>query len=179
MSFQKDAPLRMLYNPFIQSPKPQLTAEEIINRYSKKELALLFKENGDLKRPYQLANRIIQAREKEAILSTGQLVEAIRLKNPALLARVFQAIRIAVNDEFKNLKEALAEAVDCLKKGGRLAVISYHSGEDRIVKNFFRAMEQKGDLKILTKKPIRPTAREIQQNQRARSARLRAAQKQV
>jgi 16S rRNA (cytosine1402-N4)-methyltransferase len=91
--------------------------------------------------------------------------------------RTFQALRIAVNNELENLKIALPQAIDVLEKGGRLVVISFHSLEDRIVKNFLKEKEREGRIKILTKKPIRPSKEEIRKNPRSRSAKLRAVLK--
>lgn len=172
LSFQKDMPLSMLISPFSDKPSAQV----IVNKWSKPDLVRIFREYGELKRPHQVAEKIIQYRSKKSIVSTLELVEVIGIKNPSVLAKIFQSLRIFVNDELPNLKETLPKAVDLLVKGGRIAVISYHSGEDRIVKNFFKEKKE-SVLKILTKKPVIPSRRETERNPKARSAKLRVAEK--
>lgn len=173
-SFMGDAPLDMRMDP-----EGELTAEEIVNRYGEVELARIFFEYGEERRSRQVAKAIVVARKKRRIRTTGELVEIIKpvatrgRLHPATL--VFQALRIAVNDELGQLKKGLDRAIDCCSIGGRLAVISFHSLEDRIVKNTFR--DAKGRLKILTKKPLGPTVEEMRMNPRSRSAKLRAAEK--
>lgn len=160
-----------------------LTAEWIINIWPREELTRIFKEYGEERFASRIAQEVIAARKKQPIKTTFQLVEIIRRAIPGKFqhqkihpaTRVFQALRIAVNDELNHLKSGLAQTLKVLAPGGRLVVISFHSGEDRIVKNFFREQKQKGILKILTKKPVRPTAAEIKNNPRSRSAKLRAA----
>jgi len=171
LSFQKDALLDM------RIVKTGLLAQEIINKWSEKELCQIFRDYGQVRRPHQIAEKIIRERQRQPILSTLQLVKATGVKNPGVLAKIFQALRIVVNRESENLKEALPEALEILKKGGRLVVISYHSGEDRIVKNFFKEKQKEGILKIVTKKPVVPSEQEVRENPRARSAKLRAALK--
>jgi 16S rRNA (cytosine1402-N4)-methyltransferase len=130
-----------------------------------------------------IAQRIGQNRQIQPIKTTGQLVEIIRQAVPErykhgrlhFATRTFQALRIAVNDELNNLKKVLPQTLEILEKNGKLAIISFHSLEDRIVKNFFRQKAKEGSLKILTKKPIRPTQEEVELNPRSRSAKLRAA----
>lgn len=171
LSFQKEGPLDMRIG------KKEFSAKEIVNKWPKEKLTEIFRKYGQVRRPHQIAEKIIRERSKEPIRTTLDLVKATGIKNPSVLAKIFQALRIVVNDELENLKKALPLAISLLKKGGRLAVISYHSGEDRIVKNFLKEKQKEGILKILTKKPIRPTEEEIQKNPRARSAKLRAALK--
>ena len=174
-TFMKDEPLDMRY-----SLENNLTAEKIIDDYSQEEIEKILKEYGEERFARRIAKRIIKERP---IKTTLQLVEIIkrvvpgRTKiNPA--TRTFQALRIAVNDELNNLRKVLPQTIEVLAPGGKIVIISFHSLEDRIVKNFFREEAKKGPLKILTKKPIRPSKEEIKINPRSRSARLRAAVKQ-
>jgi 16S rRNA (cytosine1402-N4)-methyltransferase len=174
-SFQKDEPLDMRVN------NGQLTAEEIINQWPEKELVRVFQEYGEERYAGRIAKIICQIRQTRPIKTTKQLVDLIikivpRKKiNPA--TRIFQALRITVNDELNNLKKALPQALEILEKNGRLAIISFHSLEDRIIKNFFKQEAKEVNLKILTKKPLRPTDKEINLNPRSRSAKLRVAVK--
>lgn len=173
-SFLGDAPLDMRMDP-----EGDLTAAEIVNRYSEKELARIFFEYGEERRSRQVARAIVEARKKKKFRTTAELVQVIKpvatkgKLHPATL--VFQALRIVVNDELGQLQRGIAAAMERLSPGGRMAVISFHSLEDRIVKNAFR--DAKGILKILTKKPIGPTAKEMRENPRSRSAKLRAVEK--
>jgi 16S rRNA (cytosine1402-N4)-methyltransferase len=174
-SFQKVEILDMRFNP----KKQILTAKEILNQASEKELTDIFKNYSEEKFSRLIAKKIVQFRKKNKIQTTLQLVNLIKIalgKNfhKKSLARIFQALRIAVNDELRNLETVLPQAADILKLKGRLVIISYHSLEDRIVKNFFKSHPQ---LKIITKKPILPTKEEIINNPRARSAKLRVAEK--
>ncbi len=174
--------------------RQSLTAREIVNGYSEADLAELIFRYGEEHHARRIARRIIGARPLE---TTGALASVVasavgdRFLTKSL-ARVFQALRIVVNDELESLKEALAAAVELLEPGGRIVVLSYHSLEDRIVKEFFRAeaaervpsghkylpdARRVPRLKILTKKPLRPTAREQAGNPRARSAKLRVAER--
>ena len=165
----------------------QLTAEKILNYWSKFEIEKILKEYGEEKFARQIAKVIIEERKIQPIKNTLQLVEIIKKAVPKryldqkihFATRTFQALRIAVNDELNNLKKALPQALEILKPKGRLVVISFHSLEDRIVKNFFKQQTREGlpKIKILTKKPIRPSIEEIKINPRSRSAKLRAAQK--
>jgi 16S rRNA (cytosine1402-N4)-methyltransferase len=199
-SFQKDEPLDMRYSNKIsnfQFPiSNELTAAEIINKWSEKEIERILKEYGEEKFSKRIAKAIIEERRIKPIKTTFQLVEIIKkaipssyqrqkklrtkafgsLRDRHFATRTFQALRIAVNDELNNLKKVLPQSVEVLEKGGRLVIISFHSLEDRIVKNFFRELSG-AKLKILTKKPIRPTYLEIKNNPRSRSAKLRAAEK--
>jgi 16S rRNA (cytosine1402-N4)-methyltransferase len=173
------------------------TASDILNDYSEEEIADIIFKFGEEPRAKAIAKEIVRYRKRKRIETTGELVKIIdrvvgkkyRLK---VLARVFQSLRIAVNNELDNLKIALDSAVDVLEKGGRIVVISYHSLEDRIVKNFFKRMEKMcvcspdaseckcgkvQVIRILTKKPIVPKEEEISSNPRARSAKLRAGEK--
>jgi 16S rRNA (cytosine1402-N4)-methyltransferase len=166
-SFKKREPLDMRYNL-----KNDLSAEKIINFWSKSEIERILREYGQERRARYLAKKIIEERMKKPIKTTSQLRKIINRArvNPK---RTFQALRIAVNDELENLKKALPQALEILEPGGRLVVISFHSLEDRIVKNFLK--ENQNLVQILTPKPIRPTQSEIKINPRSRSAKLRAA----
>jgi len=160
-----------------------LTAEEIINSYPEQELEKILREYGEEKFASKIAKEIIKIRKIKPIKTTFQLAEVIKKAvpifykkekiNPA--TRTFQALRIAVNSELDNLRNVLPQAADILEKGAKIVVISFHSLEDRIVKNFFK--EQFLKLKTLTKKPITADYKEIKNNIRARSAKLRAAEK--
>ncbi|OGZ23291.1 MAG: 16S rRNA (cytosine(1402)-N(4))-methyltransferase [Candidatus Nealsonbacteria bacterium RIFCSPLOWO2_01_FULL_41_9] len=179
-SFQKQEPLDMRYNL-----ENQLTAEKILNFWSAPEIERILKEYGEEKFAKEIAREIINSRQIRPIQNTFQLVAIIRRVVPAgyqrqkihPATRTFQALRIAVNDELNNLQAVLPEALDILKKGGRIAVISFHSLEDRIIKNFLRDEAKENLISILTKKPVTATFQEIKINPRARSAKLRAAQK--
>ena len=184
-----DAELDMRMNPTAGK-----TAADVINEYSQQELQQIFTLYGELRSSYCISKAIVEAREKEPIKTTGQLLEVIKNCLPGkkfnkLSAMVFQALRIEVNEELEALKEMLQQAADVLKPGGRLVVISYHSLEDRLVKNFFRAGNFEGKiekdfygnvlspLKPLSGKAMVPDAQEIEENSRARSAKMRVAEK--
>lgn len=174
-SFQKNEVLDMRFNPNFND----LTAQEILNQWPDKNLLKIFKEFGEEKFSQKIVRSILEFRKKEKIQTTQQLVNLIKLAlgkkyHIKSVARIFQALRIAVNDELENLKRVLPQAVKILEPRGRLVVIAYHSLEDRIVKQYFKNQPQ---LKILNKKPIRPTSLETKQNLRSRSAKLRVAEK--
>ena len=165
------------------------TAADILSRATEEELARIFTEYGEEQLAQLIARAIItKRRQGENVRSATMLVRLISdiyrrrfrqrsKKNPS--TRVMQALRIAVNDEFGNIRQVLPQAVEVLERGGRLAVISFHSGEDRIVKNFFRdwSKGKEASLKVLTKKPVVASAREVKANPRSRSAKLRVAEK--
>lgn len=189
-SFQKDEPLDMRYNSEAAISAGErygedrtLTAQEIINRWPEEELTRIFREYGEERRARAVARAIVARRKRGAIGSTADLVEIIRSVTPVryrfgrthFATRIFQALRLATNEELENLSKGLEAAMDVLAVGGRLAVISFHSLEDRIVKNFFRERAREKKLEILTKKPLVPDWREAQENPRSRSAKLRAA----
>lgn len=178
-SWRQDCALDMRMDP-----RRPLTAEKIVNQYAEKELADLIYNYGEEKYSRRIARNILAARQKKPFTTSGQLKEIVwrsisgsYTAKTAALARVFQALRIAVNDELNILAGALAGAADLLKTGGRLAVISFHSLEDRIVKTVFKDLQKKGIFTILTKKPLRPSAVETQNNPRSRSAKLRLGEK--
>lgn len=178
-SFLKNEPLDMRYSS--QNP---LTAEKIVNYWSRSEIEKILREYGEERFANKIAEKIIEARKSKPIKTTFQLVEIVRKAVPSryqhqkihFATRTFQAIRITVNDELNNLEKVLPQTLEILKPGGRLVVISFHSLEDKIVKNFYRTRSPI-ESKILTKKPIRPQKEEIKINPRSRSAKLRAVMK--
>lgn len=187
-SFRTDAPLDMRMNR-----KAEKTAASVIAEASKEELEEIFRLYTDLKRTGALAQAIIAAREAAPVETTFRLAEAVRKSiNPRQekkdLAQVFQALRIVVNDEMGALKTLLTQSLKVLKPGGRIAVITYHSIEDRLVKNFFRSGNFRGEMEkdfygraetpwiAVTRSPIVPSEEEIERNPRSRSAKLRIAQ---
>lgn len=188
-SFRFDGPLDMRMN--VQGAK---TAADIVNSYTQEELERIFKIYGEVDNARKLAELIVTARSRAQILSTGDLDNAIAGALPSFaehkyLAKVYQALRIEVNDEMRSLEKFLPGAAKSLKKGGRLAVITYHSLEDRMVKNFFRSGNIDGSedkdlygrssapLKAVNRKPLLPEEDEIANNTRARSAKLRIGEK--
>jgi 16S rRNA (cytosine1402-N4)-methyltransferase len=194
-SYAVDAPLDMRMDP--SEPR---SARELVNEAGERELAEIFRRYGEERFARQIAQAIVRRRDEAPFARTGELVEVIRSAIPAPrrfgdghpAKRVFQALRIAVNDELGSLERGLPEAVAMLRPGGRIAVISFHSLEDRIMKRFFAA-EAKGcvcppelpacvcgrepGLRLLTKKAVRPSPAEVADNVRSASARLRAALK--
>jgi len=175
-SYQRDTELDMRADKGIQGG---LKAKDVLNTYPENDLLNIFKEYGELKYSRQITKDIIYYRGKKKFETTSDLVDVLKLKIPARylnkdLSKVFQALRIEVNNELDNLKKVLNDTVDFLETGGRIAVVSYHSLEDRIVKNIFRSNEK---LKVITKKPVIPGDEEVEKNVRARSAKLRAAEK--
>ena len=176
-SFLKNEPLDMRYDK-----NEELTAEKIVNEWSEDAIERVLRKYGEERFAKRIAKEIVNKRKKELIKTTLQLVGIIEKATPAwyhhrkihFATKTFQALRIVVNDELNNLKKALPQALDVLEERGRLVIISFHSLEDRISKNFFKESAKKNFLKILTKKPIRPRKQEIIQNPRSRSAKLRA-----
>ncbi len=173
-SFRRDEPLLMNYD------NHELTAEIVINQWPEETLIEIFQKYGEEKYNRRIAKKIINERRVRPIKTTFQLLEIIKKAVPysktrrgqinRVAARIFQALRITVNNELENLKQGLEQAVEILEPEGRLIVISFHSLEDRIVKNFFRENES---LKILFKKPVMADEEEIKKNSRSRSAKLR------
>ena len=186
-TFQKDEPLLMRYDWETQNSelRTSLTAREIVNLWPEKEIAKILQEYGQEKFAKRIAKEIIKTRDKKPIETTFQLVEIIKRATPSryhhqrihFATRTFQALRIAVNDELENFKKVLGQALEVLEKKGRLVVISFHSLEDRILKNFFKKEKFKNNIKILTKKPVIPSKSEIILNPRSRAAKLRACKK--
>jgi 16S rRNA (cytosine1402-N4)-methyltransferase len=185
-SFSKEGPLDMRMDP-----EDDLTASEIVNRYSEQKLGEIFREYGEEPHWKKAARAIVEARYKKPIETTQQLaallMDAIGFKrggrlHPATL--VFQALRIVVNKELDAIQNGLTKALRFLAKGGKIGAISFHSLEDRLVKNIFRAAchRDKKDggapfMKLLTKKPLVPTYAEMRANPRSRSAKMRFAEK--
>lgn len=168
-SYHSPAPLDMRMDPDLK-----VTAADLINGLGKRELYELFKTLGEEKRARTVARAVVSARQLSKIETCQDLARLVwRVK--ADPAKIFQALRIAVNDELNNLRSALPQALELLEPGGRLVVVAFHSLEDRIVKRQFRRWEREGRVNILTKKPIRPREEEVRRNKRARSAKLRAA----
>lgn len=193
-SYMKDAPLDMRMDK-----SSKLTAYDVVNKYTEEELARVIREYGEEKWTNRIAKFIVKAREHIIVKTTLQLVDIIkeaipasaRREGPHPAKRTFQAIRIEVNEELKGLNKAITDMTDVLNKDGRIVIITFHSLEDRIVKNTFKRLEnpctcppklpctcgKKPIVKILTKKPIIPDSKELDVNPRARSAKLRAAVK--
>lgn len=189
-SLRFDAALDMRMNK-----KNEISAQTVLNTYTEEQLSKMFREYADLNQSYKLAKLIVQARTERAIVNTSDLKSAIapcipRFEENKYLARVFQALRMEVNQEVEALKACLTQCVEVLDKKGRLVIISYHSIEDRLSKNIMRSGNVEGveekDLiygrgtktfKVLTSKPIVPDEEEMRINTRSRSAKLRAAEK--
>lgn len=176
-SFQKEGPLDMRYDL-----KQSLTAGEIVNTWEEDALARIFRQLGEEKYARQIARIIVKTRKQGGFQTTTQLAELIKkIKSrsgkihPATL--VFQALRIAVNHELEELEIALPKFISLLRPGGKLAIISFHSLEDRTVKRFFVEKQKSKEIKIKTKKPTIATLREKKLNPRARSAKLRVIEK--
>jgi 16S rRNA (cytosine1402-N4)-methyltransferase len=192
-SYASDAPLDMRMDT-----GAEFSARELVNEASERELTKIFRQYGEERYAKQIARAISRRRREQPFERTSELVETIKAAIPAPARfgdghparRVFQALRIAVNEELEELAEALPAAVDMLRPDGRLAVISFHSLEDRIVKRFFREQERgcicppdlpvcgcgrEPVLRVLTRRPVRPAADELEANPRAASARLRVA----
>ena len=183
-SFQKDEPLMMTLKSNI-TPE-DITAETILNTFGEEEMADLIYKYGEERYSRRIARNIVWRREQKKIATTFELVDIIREAVPAVYrnnrrincaTRTFQALRIAVNDELGALGEGLAKAWERLDGGGRLVAISFHSLEDRIVKNFFKEKHNLDGGKILTKKPTEASEGEKSLNPRSRSAKLRALEK--
>lgn len=159
------------------------TAMELVNEASEEELAAIIRDFGEERRARIVARAIVRARGRAPIETTDQLTSVVasavgrRPGGPHPARRTFQALRIAVNRETEELAASLPQAVGLLAPGGRIVVIAYHSVEDRIVKRYLVGEREQQRLKILTKKPLRPGENEVSENPRARSAKLRAAQR--
>lgn len=151
----------------------KMTASEVLNRADEKELAEILEKYGELKNTRNLAQSIIAQRRGKRIISVKDFLGAIPIKDKKKLAKVFQALRIYVNDELGALAEALPKSFDLLFGSGMLAVISYHSLEDGLVKRFFLQKKREGSARILAKKPITPSKEERESNPSSRSAKLR------
>ena len=186
-SFRGEAPLDMRMNQ-----RGGRTAADVVNSYDADSIARILKEYGELDTTWKIASCIVRAREQQPITTTAQLVEAVRPCTPKrdeskFLTKLFQALRIEVNGEMEALKMALEQSLKLLKPGGRLVVISYHSLEDRLVKNFMRSGNFEGKVEqdffgrittpfeLISRKAIAPSADEVARNSRSRSAKMRAA----
>lgn len=176
-SFQKNEILDMRYDV-----KTSIIAKDIINKYSGEELTEIFKKWGEEPKARLIAKAILIERKRKIIKTTGELVKIIEsVKNrvgkihPATLT--FQALRIEVNGEFSEIEKALVVIPKILKKGGRAAFVSFHSLEDRLIKNWSKNSSRKEEIKILTKKPITASLAELKINNRSRSAKLRIIEK--
>ncbi len=180
-SFRFNEPLDMRMD--IQNT--DITAEDIVNSWPQKKIEEILRKYGEERYARSIARKITICRRTRKIETTFDLERIVREAVPLKYLRqkihpatkTFLALRIFVNNELDNLKEGLRQSIDILTKGGRLVVISFHSLEDRVVKNFLRNQTKKGNIELLTKKPIMPSSREITENPRSRSAKLRAAQK--
>lgn len=194
-SYMQDAPLDMRMDRRIE-----ITAETLVNTWSEDDLTAVIREYGEENWAVRIAKFIVEARDVEPIKTTGELVDIIKRAIPAAARRegphpakrTFQALRIAVNRELEVLEKALDQSLNCLREGGRIAVITFHSLEDRIVKNKFQSWMgkctcppafpickcgAKPSIKLVNRKPIVPSEREEEENPRARSAKLRVAEK--
>jgi 16S rRNA (cytosine1402-N4)-methyltransferase len=179
-SFDQAGPLDMRLDR-----SEDLTAEEIVNRWPAEKLADIFVSYGDQPMPRRIANAIVTARREAPIRTTDRLSEIVLGSLPVAFrraqrmhpaTRVFQALRIAVNRELESIETFFDKVFDCMNPGGRVAVIAFHSGEDRIVKNRLRQAATEGRVRLAVSRPIAPTDEEIRSNPRSRSARLRVAE---
>ncbi len=177
--FTHDGPLDMRMDTGSDGP----TAEQLVNELPERELADLIFQYGEDRLSRRIARTLVRARETGRIETTQQLANLIKRAYPKKRFRIhpatrtFQALRIGVNDELEILRGALDRAMDLLAPGGRMAVISFHSLEDRIVKHRFRAADQAGRFRVLTKKPVTADTEAVQDNPRARSAKLRGIER--
>ncbi|MDE2188535.1 MAG: 16S rRNA (cytosine(1402)-N(4))-methyltransferase RsmH [Patescibacteria group bacterium] len=183
-SFQKDEPLLMTFNDPNQAP---FTARDVVNGWKEESIANVIYAYGGERYARRIAKAIILARQKKPIETSTELAEIVRYSVPASYrrgrihpaTRTFQALRIVVNDELGALKDGLIKGWQALNPGGRMAVISFHSLEDRIVKEFFKEKKISKEGKIENKKPIVASKEEVQENPRSRSAKLRIIEKQI
>ena len=177
-TFQKDELLDMRFNKDMA-----LTAYEIVNSWEQKEIEKVLFTFGEERFSRGIAQNIVEQRKKQKIKTTFQLAEVVKSAIPHRFhfsrlhpaTRTFQALRMVVNKELENINKVLPQAVEVLKKKGRVVFISFHSLEDRVVKNFFRDQCRRGAVEVLTKKPITASLEELDKNPGARSAKLRAA----
>jgi 16S rRNA (cytosine1402-N4)-methyltransferase len=180
LSFQKEGPLDMRLGP--NANDDGLTAGDIVNSWTRDEIERVIREYGEERYSGKIADGIVRARKAARLVGTLDLASVIRSSVPRTYergrihpaTRTFQALRIAVNDELNSLRDAIAAAADTLAPGGRIAIISFHSLEDRIVKQAFKGSEI---LTPVTKRPLVPTDEEVEKNPRSRSAKLRVAEK--
>ncbi len=178
-SFQKDEPLLMTFKKDLS--EGDLTAREIVNTWDAENIEAILSGYGEEQFAWKISRAIVARREVKSIETTGELVEIIKSATPNWYhtkkihpaTKTFQALRITVNDEIESLKEGIAKGFERLKPEGRMAVISFHSLEDRVVKQFFKEKEDRREGKRVTKRPITPSDEEIAHNPRSRSAKLR------
>lgn len=174
-SYLTDEPLDMRMNH-----RQKLTAEQVLNEFDRNQLRQILVRLGEERLSDRLVDLIEKHRSTGRIKTSGELSSLVGQlvgdpgQRRSVSARVFQALRIFVNDELEDLRQALPQALELLRIGGRLVVISFHSLEDRLVKNFFRRWEESGRVAILTPRPVRPSIVELSQNPASRSAKLRA-----
>ncbi len=187
-SFIRNEPLIMLYHAELSETgtrnySEKVTAAEVVNSFREEELKNIIRTYGEERYAGKIARQITRERKIKSIITTYDLVEVIKKAVPKNYehgrihpaTRTFLALRIFVNEELENLKKVLSDLPEILKIGGRVVIISFNSSEDRIVKQAFQEKQKSGLLRIITKKPIRPSLEEIFQNPRSRSAKLRAA----
>lgn len=182
-SFKKDEPLKMTLKKDLDST--EFDASDIVNTWDEEDIANVLYGYGEERFARRIAREIIEAREVEPIKTTGQLVEIVMSAVPAFYkfsrihpaTKTFQALRIATNSELESLREVLVKGFEALNPSGSFAIITFHSLEDRIVKNFFKTKVVEGQAKLKTKKPIIPSEEELKVNPRARSAKLRVIEK--
>lgn len=180
-SFQKDEPLVMTFGT---PTAGGVTAETVVNEWEEENLQAIIEGYGEERHARRIARKIVEARKLGRITTSGQLAEIIvsavgRAGKVHPATKTFQALRIAVNDELGALRQVLADGFEILAPGGRMAVISFHSLEDRIVKRYFKELHDNGLAKLVVKHPITPTDEEIAANKRARSAKLRIIEKEA
>ena len=186
LSFMNDGPLDMNLSKGMSGER--LTAYEIINNWAEETLADIFYGYGDETKARVIARHIVKVRKEKPITTTHQLAQIVieclfpnAKKNPYFkihpATKVFQALRIAVNDELQVLTDVINVGIESLALQGRFAIITFHSGEDRIVKHLFKSFTEQGTVKLITKKPIVPSDTEIRENPRSRSSKLRIIEK--
>ncbi len=200
-SFRKDEPLDMRYNTYrelknkndllyrsssdYEGREKVRTAAEVVNTYSEEELERIFREYGEEKFSKQIAGNIVHTRRREPILKTSDLVEMISRSVPAwykkrkihFATKTFQALRVEVNSELKNVEKGVSSAIDVLESGGRLAVISFQGLEGKIVREIFKRRSKEGAVRFVVKGTVRPSWEEIKSNPRARSAKMKVIEK--
>lgn len=182
-SFQKDEPLLMTFKEDLK--EEDLTAREIVNTWDLENIEAILRGYGEEEFSWKIAKAIVARRQEKPIETTSELVEIIKVATPKWYhhkkihpaTKTFQALRVTVNDEIGALKQGLEDGFESLESGGRMAIISFHSIEDRTVKQFFKKLIEENKGEQITKKPIIPTLEEIKENPRSRSAKLRIIQK--
>lgn len=183
ISFKKDEPLQMTLKKVLG--ESEFDASDIVNTWAEEDIANVIYAYGEERFARRIAREIVETRDEAPLKTTTDLVKVIMSAVPSFYrhgkihpaTKTFQALRIAVNGELESLKIVLVKGFDVLKKGGRFSIITFHSLEDRIVKNFFRDKDKEGLATLVTKKPIVPSDEELKENPRARSAKLRTLQK--